>query len=181
MQEVLREGRASGVPIAALYPATLPLYRRVGFEQAGYWMEYRLPISRIDVPSSPLQVRPLVDFDMEPVRLCYRQFALGLDGYLDRGDYIWSRVTHPRSGPASGFVIDAPDMDSVAGYVFIRQEKLPSQRHDVHLTDICASTPTAAARLLNFLGEFASVGEEIVFTAVHSTLLLPCWENRSSR
>jgi predicted acetyltransferase len=163
MQEFLKEARSEGAPISALYPATLPLYRRVGFEQAGYWMEYRLPISRIDVPSPGLSVRPLSEKDMPAVKQCYRHIAQGFDGYLDRGEYIWSRITNPHQGEATGFVIDSPDGRGLAGYCFIRQERLPSQRHDVHATDLCASTPTAAARLLNFLGEFASVGEEAVF------------------
>jgi predicted acetyltransferase len=163
MQGLLKEARAEGVPICTLYPATLPLYRRVGFEQSGYWLEYRLPIARIDVAHSALRIRPMNDDDMQAVKDCYRHVAVGLDGYLDRGDYIWNRITHPRQGAATGFVIDSPDGAGLAGYVFIRQEKLPSQRHDVYLTDICASTPTAAVRLLNFLSEFGSVGEEVVF------------------
>jgi predicted acetyltransferase len=163
MQEFLKEARAEGLPISTLYPATLPLYRRVGFEQAGYWMEYRLPISRIDVPSSGLTVRPLDEKDMPAVKQCYRNLAAGFEGYLDRGEYVWNRITNPRQGEANGFVIDSPDGKGLAGYVFIRQERLPSMRHDVHVTDIVAATPTAAARLLSFLGEFASVGEEVVF------------------
>jgi predicted acetyltransferase len=162
MQEFLKEARAEGLPISTLYPATLPLYRRVGFEQAGYWMEYRLPLSRIDVPSSGLLVRPLEEKDLPAIKQCYKSVALGFDGYLDRGEYIWRRITHPRQGDATGFIIESPD-GNAAGYVFIRQERLPSMRHDVHVTDICAATPTSAARLLNFLSEFGSVGEEAVF------------------
>src|ERR1051325_739282 len=164
MQKLLKEARAEGVPISTLYPATLPLYRRVGFEQAGYWMEYRLPLSRIDGPSSGLQVRPLhEEQDMAAAKACYRGMACGFDGYLDRGDYVWNRITNPRQGAATGFAIDATDGKGLAGYAFIRQERLPSMRHDVHVTDLCAATPTAAARLLNFLSEFGSVGEEAVF------------------
>jgi predicted acetyltransferase len=163
MQEFLREARAEGVPIAALYPATLPLYRRVGFEQAGYWMEYRLPIARIDVARTAMTVRPFEDKDLEAVQRCYRHVAIGFDGYLDRGEYIWDRILNPRAGPATGFVIDSPNSGGVAGYLFLRQERLPTMRHDVHVTDMCAATPTAAGRLLSFLGEFASVGEEVVF------------------
>src|SRR5262249_26494834 len=129
---------AEGLPISTLYPATLPLYRRVGFEQAGYWMEYRLPLSRIDVPSSGLVVRPHEEKDLPAIKHCYKNFAIGFDGYLDRGDYVWRRVTHPRQGEATGFVIDSPDGKGLSGYVFIRQERLPSMRHDVHVTDICA-------------------------------------------
>src|SRR5436190_10035299 len=96
MQEFLKEARSQGIAISTLYPATLPLYRRVGFEQAGYWMEYRLPLSRIDVASSGLNVRPLEEKDMPSVKRCYQSVATGFDGYLDRGDYVWNRVTHPR-------------------------------------------------------------------------------------
>jgi predicted acetyltransferase len=163
MQETLREVRAEGVPISTLYPATLPLYRRVGYEQAGYWMEYRLPIARIDVQHSSLPVRPMEPEDLGDIKRCYSEVSRGIDGYLDRGEYVWGRILNPRQGPATGFVIDCADSVGVCGYVFIRQERLATMRHDVHVTDICAATPTAGARLLNFLSEFASVGNDAVF------------------
>ncbi len=163
MQRLLGEMREEGLPISTLYPATVPLYRRVGYEQAGYWLEYRLPIARIDVPGSSLKVRPAEEGDFEAIKRCYREVACGFDGYLDRGEYVWRRIVNPRQGEATGFVIDAPNGKDVAGYVYFRQERLPSMRHDLQVTDICAATPTAAQRLLAFLGEFASVGEEVVF------------------
>ncbi len=162
------------MPISALYPATLPLYRRVGFEQAGYWMEYRLALARIDVPSSKLAVRPLEEKDMDAVKRCYRQVSMGFDGYLDRGEYVWNRVTNPRAGAANGFVIDSPDGRGVAGYVFLRQGA--AGEHAARCApdlDICAATPTAASRLLNFLSEFISVGEDVVFNGGPLHPLMP--------
>src|SRR5687767_15868830 len=41
--ETLRELRGAGFAISTLYPATVPLYRRCGYEYAGFRMHYRAP------------------------------------------------------------------------------------------------------------------------------------------
>src|SRR5262249_47103794 len=42
--EVLRELRTLGVALSVLYPSTLPVYRRAGYELAGSYTRYRAPI-----------------------------------------------------------------------------------------------------------------------------------------
>ena len=43
MAAMLEETRAAGIPISTLYPATLPLYAKVGYASAGDRITYRLP------------------------------------------------------------------------------------------------------------------------------------------
>ncbi len=169
MQEALREARAEGTALSSLYPATLPLYRRVGYEQAGYWCEYRLPLSRLrlekDEPQGGERLRVRAydpEKDRASLTRCYTAFALQHNGMLDRGDYIWGRIFKPRQGETSGFVVEGGG-GQIEGYVFLRQERNPDFKHDLHLTDLAASTPAAGRRILDMLSDFRSIGHELVF------------------
>ena len=168
MEAALREARAEGAALSSLYPATLPLYRRVGYEQAGYWCEYRLPLSRLRMEGVPkgderLHVRAYnPEKDREALTRCYTAFALQHHGMLDRGDYIWGRIFKPRQGDTSGFIVEGSG-GVIEGYVFLRQERNPDYKHDLHLTDLAASTPEAGRRLLDLLSDFRSIGHELVF------------------
>jgi predicted acetyltransferase len=184
MEALMREARADGFPLASLYPATLPLYRRVGFEQAGYWCEYRVNLKLLKLDPSlecggdrDLKVRNFDrERDLAAVHACYKQFALQHEGMLDRGDYIWGRIFKPRAGEATGLVVESSGQqggngqakgpsgkNSIIGYVFFRQERTPALDHDVIVSDMAATTPAAARRLLDMLSDFRSVGAELAF------------------
>ncbi len=173
MAALLREVYAEGVALSSLYPATLPLYRRAGYEQAGSWFEHRIALREIQLDptiakSSTHRVRPFYpSTDLPAIKACYARHAATTGGYLDRGDYIWGRIFHPRAGEANGFIVEHQSSDegsaAVEGYVFLRQERLPNNRNDVYLTDIVANTPAAAHRIVAFLRDFQSVGQDLVF------------------
>jgi predicted acetyltransferase len=174
MREALREIRHEGVPISTLYPATQPLYRRVGYEQAGSRFEVRLPIARIDVRDREMPVRPAEETDKPAIEACYRAAACHWEGWLDRGPYVWNRVWLPRGQVALGWVIDG--VGGIEGYVVLQQARPnPSHaRHDVTLTDICFTTPGAGRRLLGFLADFGSMGLDVVFHCGPTHPLLIC-------
>jgi len=177
MADLMREARADGFPLASLYPATLPLYRRVGFEQAGYWCEYRVNLKLLKLDPTlecggdrDLKVRSFDrERDLAAVHACYKQFALQHEGMLDRGDYIWGRILKPRGGDATGIVVEAGKQQGgesgsgIVGYVFFRQERTPALDHDVIVSDMAATSPAAARRLLDMLSDFRSVGAELAF------------------
>lgn len=163
MREALSEIHRSGVPLSCLFPATQPLYRRLGYEQAGHRFEIRVPLVRLQdlgKVSSDLEVVPFTSEMLGEVKACYAQVAPGLDGHLDRGEYVWARVQNPRQTPASGFVLRGSA--GIEGYVFLRQERpSPTSRHEIAISDWCAATADAGRRLLGFLSEFGSMGEEL--------------------
>src|SRR3954467_1083607 len=47
MAAMLEETRAAGIPISTLYPATLPIYAKVGYARAGDRITYRMPFGVI--------------------------------------------------------------------------------------------------------------------------------------
>lgn len=166
MGGILRELHAQGTPLSTLYPAASRLYRRVGYEQAGVHCEHRFPVAHLPARRSPANVRRFVEADLAGVKACRHRGAARADGSLDRSDYIWQRVFHPRTGRHEGFVVDDPSLEGgIGGYLFMRQEPLPTGRHDIHLSDLVASTPVAAESLLHFLGQFGSMANDIVVRA----------------
>ncbi len=166
MRSMLEELFASGTPLSSLYPAASRLYRRVGYEQAGQHFEHSYPVTHLPARRSPASVRRFTDADLAGVKACQRRAVANSDGALDRSDYIWQRVFHPRTGRHHGFVVeDASVEGGIGGYLFMRQERLPSGRHDLHLSDLVAVTPVAADSLFHFLGQFGSMANAIIVRA----------------
>ncbi|NUQ68279.1 MAG: GNAT family N-acetyltransferase [Phycisphaerales bacterium] len=151
-----------GVALSGLYCSTQALYRRVGYEQAGLRYQIRLPISRISVPGKARNVRPLEKADEPLVRACYAAYAPRFDGALDRGAYCWGRVACFREVEhyPFGFFNVAGDLE---GYVYLSQQRLPTGRHEVWLTDLAFLTPDAGRQILAFFADFEPTADTIVF------------------
>ncbi|MCI0572821.1 MAG: GNAT family N-acetyltransferase [Myxococcaceae bacterium] len=163
MGEALREARQAGFPLAGLYPATQPVYRRVGYEQAGVRCELRAPV--ISVPEGPREpaLRPFVAQDLPAVQALYRELAQHRQGWLDRGSYVWHRVQHPRGMAASGYVLE--EGGRLTGYVFLARVRPPGStfNFDLVLTDWAARSPNGWRRLLTFLADHGSLVRDIVW------------------
>ncbi|MFP2930019.1 enhanced intracellular survival protein Eis [Pyxidicoccus sp. 3LG] len=161
MQNLLREARASGAPLSALYPATQPLYRRVGYEHAGARYEVRIQIPPLDVSERTLSLRPIEARDEEAIVACYQRFAQARQGWLARGPYVWSRVRVPRDGTAHGYLVEGGS--GVEGYLYVVRKPLTGWKQELFLSDVVANTPAAARRLLSFLGDHRSLGAEAMW------------------
>lgn len=162
MRTALRELRSQGAPLASLYPATQPLYRRVGFEQAGSRHEVRVQLHGLDFQERTLALRPVTEADVPALRDVYRRYAQRQQGWIDRTAYTWSRVTHPRGETAYGYLVEGKA--GIEGYVYLSR-RVVSQGlwQELNLTDIVALTPAAGRRLLSFLGDHRSMAQEVVW------------------
>lgn len=173
MSAAVREMHAMGFPLSALYPATQPLYRRVGYEQAGTFYRCVLPTAVIDPAGREAIVRPATDADASAVEKCYLRRARQVNGHLDRGRYIWSRVQNHRGTEARGFVIEGDG--GVEGYVYLIQQDSPTRPYNLFCTDLVVNTPRAARRLLQFFADHRSMAGEVIWhgsppDAIHLTL-----------
>ena len=163
MAEAVREIAAEGVPLSGLYPATQPLYRRVGYEQAGHRFEYRLPVRNVDSRERGMRVRPVEPSDKAAIRECYAEFARRFDGPLERGEYLWGRVEKMRETVYYGFAA-VNDSGAIEGYLYLAQTRKPERgRQDIAVSDIAFRTAAAGRRLLGFLADFSSMADDIVF------------------
>ncbi len=159
MEHALREIHAMGAPISTLYPATQPLYRRVGFEQAGSRFEHRVETSMIRVRERSLASVPMGDSERAEARRLYAKWAVHCDGALDRPDYIWARVHQPMFQQADGYLLVGAS--GAEGYVVQAPMTPPppgsgAERGDLFCTDVCALTPAAARAILTHLAEHDS-------------------------
>jgi predicted acetyltransferase len=163
MEEALREVASEGVPISILYASTQSLYRQVGFEQAGHRFRIRIPLSQIGLRERGGRIISLDDSHAPSVSRCYERFAREFNGTLDRGPYSWKRVCETRGDRYQGFAVEEASGE-LAGYLYLMQQRKPETgRHDVLLSDLAFTTPAAGRRLLGFLADMATIGDEAVF------------------
>ncbi|MEW6250449.1 MAG: GNAT family N-acetyltransferase [Planctomycetota bacterium] len=160
LRATLEELHTAGVPLSVLYPATLPVYRRAGYELAGANLALELQTARLDVRDRALEMRPATPADEPAIHAVYRAAAERTPGFVDRGRFNWERVHDYRGTPARGYVVCAAG--SVAGYVFLLD--IPSQNdwYDVRVTDVVAADAAAARRLLTFFADHRMQREKIL-------------------
>lgn len=167
MQACVREMADEGFALSALYASTQALYRQCGYEQAGSFSELQVSISQLSGGKAGPAVRALSpEADHDAIRACYRRWAPMWDGSLDRGNYIWDRICNKRGTLFEPFGVYE---DGLAAYVFINQSREASSgRHDVQISDMAWTTPSAGKALLSFLAGFATMGEHVVFSGAPS-------------
>ncbi|MBN1207123.1 MAG: GNAT family N-acetyltransferase [Myxococcaceae bacterium] len=170
MRHTLEELRSVGFPLSVLYPATQPLYRRVGYEQAGSRFEIRVQAHALDFEEQSLTVRPIQSSDQAALQEVYRRHASTRQGYLDRAPYIWDRVANPRKETAYGFLVEGSH--GVEGYTYLVRRRMVDLKQEISLTDFVAITPAAGRKLLSFLGEHRSLALEVVWNGGPSDPLL---------
>lgn len=171
MQHALKEMHTRGIPISSLYPATLPLYRSVGYEHAGGRYEIRIPAKPLLIRDrcETMRIRPITHKDKAVVRQLYQTRALCTAGNLDRSEFIWHRVTTPRGQKAQGYLITNAVTKKPEGYLYYVQtdSHLPADAAHaplaIHLTDHVALTPQAGTAMLKFLSNHRSMIECITF------------------
>lgn len=180
MAEHLREARQQGFPLAALYPATQGVYRRVGYEQAGARFEHRARVALVPTGSRELPLRPLSPADLPAVQALYTELAQARPGWLERGPYLWNRLQELRGQKATGYGVE--EQGRLAGYTFVVQTRRPDMPlgYNLLLTDLVARTPAAALRLLTFLGDYASMAEHLSWYGGAQEPLLLLWREQSA-
>ncbi len=161
MSGAVCEMRELGYPISSLYPATQPVYQRVGYEQAGTFYRCVLPTAQIDSRDRELTLRPITDADQSAIEKCYLARARRTNGHLDRGRYVWTRVRQARDDHPRGFLVE--DEQGVEGYVYFNQKDSPTRSYNLVCTDLVALTRRAALRLLKFFADHRSMAGEVIW------------------
>ncbi len=172
MRDCIREARAEGFAISCLFASTQALYRQVGYEQAGHRYAYRLPLATIDVRDRKGGLIPLSLADQPMVEECYREFAREHNGALERGRYAWGRIRELRGEAFHGFGVPR-EGGGLDGYIFLAQRRSPtSLRQEIGISDIAFRTAAGGRRILGFLADFGTIGDEALFFGGPHHLLL---------
>jgi predicted acetyltransferase len=157
MSECVREARASGYALSALYPATVALYRGVGYARAGARYEIKIAPGAAATRERSLRIERVADDDMD-VRAVYSRYAARRPGFLDRGPYIWGRIFKPRKGSVESFKVIGDR--GCEGYVAV-VHKMGDMISEVSVNDLVALSKPAAARLLDLLAGYGSIASSI--------------------
>ncbi len=167
LQETVRElAQPGGPPIACLYPATQPIYRAVGFEQAGTFTQYRVPITALPIGPHDLAVERLPsDTAAVAERLgpIYRRFARRQNGFVDRSEWFWRRQVDPLIGEPR-VIYAIREQGEVTGYATVRRRWQMGNHvfQDVLCRELVAETPGALRRLVTLLADDRSLGQALL-------------------
>lgn len=159
MLALLHELQAEGTALSTLYPATQPIYRKLGYEIAGAHIHYALPIGSINVREHSAEIRPAEIEDEPAMAALYRERALATNGNLDRSAFFWKRKWGKGENAAYRYIIE--EGTKPTGYVIYRAQRVVFPKQDLAVADFTVKTPAAARRLLSFFAEHRSVGERV--------------------
>jgi predicted acetyltransferase len=158
MDATIRDLHEQGIALSTLYPATQTLYRKSGYEQGGSRFLYTIAPKDIEMRGRSLPMRETTEEDRETLARTYSTQASRLDGYLDRGSYIWDRVYQSREEKALSFLVE--DGGEVTGYIYYFQKNRDDGGYDLSITDLVAADPATARTLLGFLSDHRSMAPE---------------------
>ena len=159
MKATVQALHAEGVALSTLYPATQPLYRSAGYEQAGNYYELRMPTKSIRVRDRRATVRLAGDADRPAIEAAYRAYARRSNGTLDRSEFLWQRVREPRGHEARGYVAEVDGR--IEGYLYIFNKPGKTGGFNLQLTDLVALTERAGLGLLTFLSSHQSLARQV--------------------
>jgi predicted acetyltransferase len=158
MRSEMQRLYAAGVPLSSLYPATIPVYRRAGYELAGVQYELRLSTTVIDMRERGSLLRRYEPRDAPGIAAVYERMAACCNGTLQRSPFFWSRVHEFRGEKTTGYVVESDGR--VEGYVFyIKKTAAGGFGYSLQCTDIAAGTAAAAQRLLTFIADHRSTAD----------------------
>jgi len=166
--QLLHRDREVGVPIAALFPAVIRPYRRMGFELAGTLTEYEVRLDDLPAGAGPLSVEEYGPTDLDGVRACYRRAAAPHNGPIDCDDDHWWPVRILGDYGVDGIArtVVARGDGGIEGYAAFTQHKAQGDLEtsfDVGCKHLLAATPGALTSLLGYFRGFRGIGQSLRF------------------
>lgn len=148
MRNLLYELHDLQYPISGLHPATLPLYRSVGYERSGSRIVYELATGMIDVVDRGLDMVPVEPGEEKAIYDAFEAQARQSAGLLDRHPAIWARWQEYQDKTVYKYLIKQGKQ--VLGYVIFVQN---DRGEPMLILDYSVLTRDAGRRLLSFLGD----------------------------
>ncbi|MDP6451781.1 MAG: GNAT family N-acetyltransferase [SAR202 cluster bacterium] len=151
LKSALEEIHESGTPLSTLFPSTLTVYRRSGYERAGVRMVYQLPTQEINVRSRDLDIVEADESHREDIFLTYNARAEVTSGNLDRPALMWDPILG--FGGRQVFTYLITNNGETEGYAIFQQSR---GANHIRVRDLCVLTQGAALRLLRFFADHRS-------------------------
>ncbi|HVL91447.1 MAG TPA: GNAT family N-acetyltransferase, partial [Actinomycetota bacterium] len=158
--EMLKERRPV-MPLSSLYPATVPIYRRLGYEYGAIRCTYRVPLHRLTRFGDALPATPWDDGDLDEVATAHRAWAAEHNGVMDRTPSYWERLCK-QIGDDPVYRVLVREGRQVTGSLIYHQEN--GFHMDLVAHDLFWRTPAAARSLITYVARHHSLGRDFVWT-----------------
>jgi predicted acetyltransferase len=170
--------RERGEALSVLAPATMPVYRNAGWEQAGDQRAAAVPIAdlaRLGAPSPDVRERPATAADHDAIKRVYLRTASRRTGMLARPAVLWSAYLHTE--PLRRVYV-AEREGAVVGHVAYRQERRARGGYTLRVEDLAALDWDAEATIWRHLAAHRAQAEDAVVHAPTDHLALHLAEQR---
>jgi predicted acetyltransferase len=155
LQRSLQELYETGTALSVLYPATPPLYRKWGYEQAGLRVTWELPLQNLPRDPLNIEIRP-VPLKVQYFQPLYDRWAAQHNGLIDRHPGLWQLLLQSATyGYHLGSATDPQ------GYVLYAQER-DDRGTRLILKDWVTLTPAATEGSLAFFAQHQAQGEVVI-------------------
>jgi predicted acetyltransferase len=154
MEAVLRALRADGCPVAGLYPASLRVYRSVGYEQSGERVRYEVPLAALSGFRFEVEVRPVEPLDVGNWPAFAERYR-PVHGNLVRNDALWARLAQPHVGRRFAWLLGED------GYVILHHHPAEAPPFDLEIVDVVAPSAATARTLFALLAGHRSMAKKV--------------------
>lgn len=166
LTEALTEARARGLALATLYPSTVPVYRKVGFEAAGREIVYIAESDRLVAGKPPAPgLRRTGPEDLPLLHTLKAEEARIGAGLVDRPPAFWKDKLEPFGRTVDGYLVEGAERPE--GYLMLAHD---DQRR-LEVIDWCAATGSAARQILAALAGHRSIFAEVAWRGGPADLL----------
>lgn len=149
---------AGGAGMSLLFPATTRLYRKLGWEHAGWLQTYRLDARRATVRGPAMRPSDSAD-DWDAIQACYERWARSAPAAMDRADADWDAYGAARYR----YVLDGDD-GTVTAYALVDHERPPGDwQYALRIRDWAATSADGLRALVAYVGSHGSIGKAATF------------------
>ena len=166
MRALLQRARDRGAVVTSLFPATVPFYRRLGYEYGGTWTTYEAPLATAPRDAGEATVELFEGDDVSALRDCYRRWAEGRSGPVEGdGDDWWTdRVLSRWVRDAATRAVVVRGDDGLDGYAsFSLRSRGRWQGFEIECIHLVATTPAALSALFGYFRRHKGVGEAVLW------------------
>lgn len=158
MEEAVRSGAREGSGLSLLFPAATPLYRALGYEQAGSLVRYRVDARAVPAMGEPM--RPARDSDRAAIRRCHERAVRALNGPAVRPDDRWAELAEA----SYAYVLDAAAADEVEAFALVdHRREAGDWQYTLVLRDWAAHTHRGLEAVVGFVGRHGTIGKDATF------------------
>lgn len=163
MRAAIAHGAQQGAGLSLLFPATVDVYRRLGYEHAGTFTRYRLDARR--APASGPSLRPADgEDDWRAIRRCGDLAASLQQGPAVRPDQRWQRLrasTYHYVLDSAGETASGEGLDA---YVLFDHHHAPGDwQYTLAVNDWAATTARGLAAVVGLVGRHGTIGKAATF------------------